>query len=510
MLPDDRLDSEIQHHLDLLAAEYERGGMSPDEARLAARRAFGGVEPMKESYRDGLRMLWVDDLVRDLRYAARGLRRNPGFAAVALATLALGIGANTALFSVLNALMLRTLPVNRPEDLVIVSRLQGAAEPDTSFSYPFYEQLRDGTPEFAGLAATTGATLRQMTRRIGDSTSSPEPVTGESVTHEYFSTLGVSAFRGRLLAPGDDVAEAPPVVVLSHAFWMRRFGGDEGVIGRTIVLDDAPFTIVGVAAPGFEGVEVGRPASLWWPVHQFGSGPGAAAFLSEPNTEMLTLLGRLRPGVNPAVVEARIEPIHQADIRERYRRRTSRGFAFTPDQKQEFFSARLALAPGAAGKSDLRYRYTRPLAILLGLVGIVLLVACANVANLMLARASARQTEFSVRLAIGAGRRRLVRQLLTESLLLAVAAGTMGVALAVWFSRVLVSFVPDPRVALDVGLDLRVLAFAAGTAIVTALLFGVAPAFAATRRPIAAALGASRGTGSRSRLRAPIEIERSS
>jgi predicted permease len=481
---DAALDDEVSAHLDMLAAEHQRRGLMPEEARLAARRDFGGVEQMKETYRDRRGYRWATDVRQDLRYAARTLARNPGFACVAILTLALGIGANTALFSVMDALMLRDLPVDQPDGLVLLAADEGGASPDFFFSHPLYARLRDQADRFSGLAALMGTTRRQM--RVAGAAVDADSVKVEGVSGNYFHVLGVGSALGRTLDKADDLPDAQPVAVLSYGFWSRRFGRDPGVIGRTIALDDVQVAIVGVSRPGFSGFEVGADPDLWMPLGGFfGFGQEFPVLLRSRNSEWLRLFGRLRPGVDRATAQAQAGVLFQQELAEMVRDRPR----MTPEQREALLASRILLQPGGEGETRLRQQYARPLVVLIAIVGIVLLVACGNVANLLLARNVARQREISIRMALGAGRRRLARQLLTESMLVSAVGGAVGLIIAVWLASALVARLPDRDVTLRVGLDLRMLGFAGVVAIGTGLLFGVVPTWSATSGRLTSALG---------------------
>lgn len=442
------LTAEIQAHLDALTDDFVRQGLSLVSARAAARRAFGGVEQVKERYRDQRGSAFVDAVIHDVRYAVRGLRRNPGFTIVAVLTLALGIGANTAIFTLVNALLLKPLPVTDPGRLAVFTVVSPSGSLEDSFSYPFYEQVRDTAHTFSGLAASGGIGNLRVAAIGSVASAEIEMVVGERVTGNFFSVLDVDALLGRTFTSADDGrGSAGPVVVLSHAFWKRRFDSDPSVVGRHVTVNELPFTVVGVMPPGFFGFEVGRRA------------------------------------------QAEVEVIFQRDLTERARTRAERlGSAFTPSDRRAFLSRSISLQSGRTGHTRLRYEFLRPLAILMTVVGIVLLIGCANLGNLLLARASARQKEIAVRLALGAGRGRLVRQLLTESLVLATAGAALGLLVAQGGAQFLLTYFPPQRLAIDLTPDVRVFGFTAAVAMSTAFLFGLTPAIRATRLTLTSGL----------------------
>ena len=489
------LDDEVQAHLDLLAAEYERQGLSLQDARLAARREFGGIEPMKEAHRDGRTWRWIEDAVHDARYALRTLRRNPAFAVVATLTLALGIGANTALFSVIDALILRKLPVARPNDLVLFAVNEGSGPLNTYFSHPLYEDFRDHATTLSGTALFVDIVRRPL--RVGpEAAADAQPVRSSAVSGNFFSVLGVQAAHGRTLTDNDDRrGAAEPVAVISHEYWISRFGADPDVVGRRVTMSDVPLTIVGVAPAGFFGADIGAAPDLWWPIQLTPRlDPDSTNTLSQRNSEWLRIIGRLRPGSTLAAANAEMRVWLDRDTTDRLERRRRRGVAADADHA---FQRSLTLRPGATGDTFLRQRYTAPLVILMIVVAVVLLIACANVANLLLARASARTTEISVRMAIGADRFRLIRQLVTESALLSIVGAVLGLVAAVGIDRVLLSFVPGQDSVLRAGIDLRVLLFTGVLATATGLLFGIAPAVFATGRQARLVIGARVGTTGR-------------
>ncbi|HEY7189186.1 MAG TPA: ABC transporter permease [Vicinamibacterales bacterium] len=493
------LDDEVRWHLDLLAAEYERSGLPPEAARLAARRAFGNIESMKEAHRDRRTWRWIDEYARDARYALRMLRKHPGFTSVAMLTLALGIGANTALFSVIDALILRKLPVDRPDELVMFAADEGQGPPNTYFSHPLYEDFRDHATTLSGTAIFGDIQRRQI--RVGQDAADAEPVKASAVSGNFFSVLGVQAALGRTLTESDDRrADAQPVAVISHEYWVGRFGRSPSIVGQTVTLSGVPVTIVGVAQAGFFGADIGAAPELWWPIQltpRFD--PDLKNDLASRNTEWRRIIGRLRPGRTSAEANAELSvwlDRDTADRFERFRRRLG-GVVTDADRAANRFRRSLALQSGATGDTFLRQRYARPLVILMIVVAVVLLIACANVANLLLARAMSRTHEISVRMAIGAGRARLARQFLTESVLLSLGGAALGLLAAIAIDRVLLSFVPGQDSVLRAGIDMRVLLFTAIVAAATGLIFGIVPAVFATGRHAMLALGERAATTGR-------------
>jgi predicted permease len=420
-------------------------------------------------------------LLQDLRYGLRSLGRARGFTAIALAVLALGIGVNATVFSLANAFFLKPLPVSDPDTFVRVYSNRFSNTP-----YRTYLELRDRNSTLRDLAAFQ---LRSFGLRIdGDN----EHTFGEIVTGNYFTTIGIPAGRGRLLVPADDVAGAPPVVVLSHAFWMRRFGGAADAVGRTIALNGQPFTIVGVAPPGFTGVLAPLAGALWVPI--------ASDAVLRPGTDSsmrgsFHLAGRLKPGVDRGRAQVDVDTIAR-QIR-----------------AAEGLPAREQAAATVYGATMLHPEMSRAATVfttvLLAVVALVLLIVCVNVANLVLARAAGRDRELAVRQSLGAGRGRLVRQLLTENLILSIGGATLGLALAYWCVRLAMAVtlpVPIP-VALDLSLDVRVIAYTAAIAILATLAFGLAPALTASRVDLVSALkGSGSDTPRHSRLRSSFLI----
>jgi putative ABC transport system permease protein len=477
------LDTELQAHLEMLTEENIRRGMNREQARQAARREFGGLEQTKESYRDQRGLAFFETLAQDMRYAFRMLVKGPGFTAVTILTLALGIGANTGLFSLVNSVLLANLPVPNPQDLVVIkyadSRSQEAGE---DFSYPMYQALRDKNTVFANVLARAGVDFNAS---YGGQS---ERAVGEMVSGTYFQTLGVRPFLGRLIGPEDDrIPGAHPVAVLSYGYWQRRFGSDPAVVGKNIILNNNPIRVIGITPPGFYGTEMARNPDIRVPMMMATVfRPVPANRLQNPRHRWLTVMARRKPEVTVAQAQASLDILyHQVLVAQLQ----ELGPSVNSRNKDRALATRIQLVPGSQGFAHLRAEMERPLLLMFYVTGIVLLVACANLANLLLARNAKRKQEISVRLAIGAGRGRLVRQWLTESLLLSVLGGCAGVVVAYWTKTALLGFLPaDYSANLHVPMDLRVLGFALLASLVTGLLFGLAPALQLSQTAVSLAL----------------------
>jgi predicted permease len=417
----------------------------------------------------------VGSIRQDLKYGIRQLRLNPGFALAAVLSLGLGIGANTAIFTLFDQIVLRLLPVRNPRELVQL-RVEGgrfgsnSGDGQHTFSHPTYLALRDRNTVFSGL---TGQ-LVQTASLVGEDRS--EMIRVGMVAGNFFNVLGVQPHLGRLLTPDDDRARlGHSVVVLQYDFWQKRFAGAREIVGSTVRLNGSPFTVIGVSAPGFEGTDVGLQTQVWTPVTMKPVITPTWDALEDERYSWFYLFGRLKPGVS--IEEA------QAGMRVLYRQRQeeelqAQFFQRFPETREPFLRQSFSLIPAARGQSNIRFTFERPLIVLQWLVGFVLLIACTNVANLLLARGAARGREIAIRGALGAGRGRLIRQLLVESLLLALAGGTAGLLLSSWMSRGLVRILPyDPaNLSLSTSPDLRILLFTTGITLVTALFFGLVPA----------------------------------
>jgi len=494
---DTALDDELRFHLEQRTEEFIAQGMSSEEARRKAALLFGNRTALRESTRDRDLLVWLDNTWQDIRYALRGMRQRPGFTAAAVLSLALGIGANTAIFTLLDQVLLRNLPVGHPEQLVQLRQfgglIYGSTFGDDAFSYPLYRDLRDGNQVFSGVLGQFPLTLSLA---FGSRT---ERVEGELVSGNYFDVLGVGAAIGRTLTPRDDTKPGGhPLAVLAYDYWISRFAGDPQVVGRTITVDGLPLTVIGVNQKGFEGLILGHPVCIRVPLSmksQMTQGMFAEDFnLTNRRAYWVQVFARLEPGVARQRAQASLQPLLRSLLEMEVR---EKGFEkASSHDKQAFLKTSLDLSPAARGISRL-HEYEAPLRILMAIVGVVLLIACANVANLLLARSAARQREMALRLAIGASLGRIVRQLLAECLLLSITGGAAGLLLAVWMDRMLLRFLSSSN--LNPLPDLRILGFTLAVCLLTGLLFGLAPAWAARGIDVAPALKVDRrvtGSGS--------------
>jgi predicted permease len=410
---DHELDDEIAAHLAMQEDEFRTAGMTPQQARAAARREFGGVTQTVEQYRERRGVAWLETAARDLRYALRGLRHNKAFAAAAIASLALGIGANTAIFTLVRALLLRSLPVSHPEELVTLYRT--GAWGRGYGSYPWYLEIAERTDLFQSVIA------RSSVDKVHLAGERPETLRQELVSGNYFRVLGIGPALGRLI--GDDDNRAPhasPVAVLSFDYWQRRFGGDPGVLGRSLTVNDQLLTIVGVAARGFHGVDVDQQPDLWAPAMMTDSP------IFDPGAHWAWVIARRRPEVSRAQIQAAVDVSFRQYLNQVYANNSVASF------KKMAMAQRIEVREGAIGLSGLRERFGTSLRVLMAAVGLVLLASCANVANLLLARGAARRKEISLRVSLGASRGRLIAQAFMESVLLAAGGAAAGIALANW------------------------------------------------------------------------------
>ena len=431
----------------------------------------------------------MQSLLQDLRYGARMLLKNPGFTVIAVLTLALGIGANTAIFSLTDQILIRRLPVERPEELVVLRSpgpkggyVWSDGDDAASFSYPMYKDLRDrGANVFSGLLARFAIPLSVA------GAGQTERADGELVSGNYFEVLGVRPALGRVFSQEDDRAPgAHQVVVLSHAYWTRRFGADSAILNKSLTVNGNPMTVIGVSREGFRGVQVGQTPDVFIPMMMKAQMIPNSRRLDERRDYWLAIIGRLKPGMSRALTEEAIRPSYRAALEEELSQRSG-GSA---QSRQRFLDKIILLEDGSNGRRILQLNAEKPIMILMGMAGLALLIACANVANLLLARGAARQREIAVRMALGAGRWRLMRQFLLESLLLSLTGGAVGLIVAVWTIQGLVTAIPPSVGALGLSteLDPRLLGFTLALSALTGLLFGVAPAARATRLNLEATL----------------------
>jgi putative ABC transport system permease protein len=479
---DGDLEEEVRLYMELRQQAHLESGMAASAARAAAQRRFGNATAWQERSRMAWGWEWLDHLAHDVRFGLRMLGKNPGFTTVAILTLALGIGANTAIFSVMDTVMLRLLPVERPDELVQMAMMTHGfgRGPRTNFTNSIWEAVRNRQDIFAAVLAWGTSQFNLAPSGVADN------VRGLYVSGSYFPALCVRPASGRLIAPADDERGCQGVAVLGYGFWQERYGGAP-VIGKSILVNQHRFEIIGVSASGFYGTEVGSAFDVAAPICTEALVEGKNSSLDNRSSWWFRVMARWKPGIGSSQISARLGLLSPQIFAETV------PTTWTPGNQQSFLGWTLTALPAGNGISALRRQYDSPLKALLAIAGFVLLLACTNITSLMLARAAARSKEIGVRLALGASRLRLVRQLLTESVLLSCAGGLLGAFFAQWGSRLLVSYISTKsnKVALDLALDGRVLAFTAGASIFTGLLFGVWPAFRATRASVSGAIKGS-------------------
>jgi putative ABC transport system permease protein len=470
---DDRdLEQELRLHVEMAAEDSRRRGHAPERALRAARIQVGGLRQAIERQRDQRGLPWLEDLAKDLRYTLRTLRRNPGFSAIAVLSLALGIGANSTMFSLVNGVMLRTLPAMEPDRLVHIARFTQQGRRPAFVSYPLFELFRDHVRSVSGVFAQLASSQTILIDGEDDL------VTADAVSGAYFAVLGVEPAAGRLLTPADDRLSSSPAAVITDRYWHRRFGRSPSAVGKSITIRDRVFTIVGVTPPAFEGAQSGRASDLMIPLLMMTNDEQRRSV----GFNMFNVLGRLKPGATVEQANAEVQTLFSAFLQ-----------ANVPpgpeERRAQFLRQRAGAVSAPDGFNPVRDTIAPALLLLMGIVGLILMLACVNLSGLLLARAEARQREVSIRLAIGAGRGRLARQFLTESLVLASLGGAFGLAIAAWISPKLFELLVNGReLVLSVAPDGRVLAFTASVSLIACLVAGLAPALQAVRVSVNPAL----------------------
>jgi predicted permease len=491
---DGDLNRELQYHIDRRVTDLIHSGLPEPEARRRVALEFGGTT-LREEVRDIWLSRWIRDFVHDLRFSARSILRSPSLTAAAVLSLALGIGATTALYSLIDQIVLRVLPVDRPQRLVLFNwngeQLAETLGTDNLMSYPLCRDLQEQKQFFDGVFCRAATTINFSTG------GEPRLTAAELVSGTYFSVLGVNPALGRLLTVEDDqVPGSSPVVVLSYDFWKNQFGGAQDIVGRKVLVNQYPMTVVGVAAPTFHGIDVGEVPSVWIPVVMSAQSiPGFETMLDR-RTRWMQILGRLKQNVSLAKAKTGLQPWFEAMLDEDTRRTDFSRFSV--EQRRQFLASTLDLTAAPEGYSVLRQDLSRPLWVLFAATAVLLALACLNVAGLFLARGSARHREISTKLALGASRGRIGRQLLTDSVLLSFAGGLLGVLMAPIAVRTLIAFLPSNTAATDLQatIDVRMLLFAFVVSLLTGFLAGSAPALQAGRKSLDSSLRERGGTPS--------------
>ena len=491
------LEKELRFHFESEVAEKMRSGVSESEARRITRLEFGGIEQIKEDCRESRGTLWLEYLVQDIRFGLRQLRKSPGFTLIAILSLTLAIGANTAIFTLLNAILLRPLPVQNPRELLVfgdgTARGSAGVLPNGSwqlFSYAFFHDLRRQATSYSGIAAVNSMQFATKASTAGDGYQTTHV---DLVSGSYFSVLRVPAFLGRTIGESDDgVAGAGAVAVASYSWFQHHCNGDPSTLGRVIRIQSHDYTLIGVARSGFSGITVGESTDLWIPLSMEKEISPGWNGLDNKFFQSLDIFGRLKPGVTVGQASAETNLLFRQILRDYV------GPQPAQNQLADIAHASIELTPGSRGISQLRTAFSLPLKILMTIVALVLLIACANIASMLLARGVVRAREIAVRMALGASRRRIVLQLLSEAVILSALGAAAGVALA-WKTSVLLLNMATPgpvSVPVDLTPDLPVLAFTLGLTVLTTLLFGTLPAFRSTGLELTPALKDGRGGSS--------------
>jgi macrolide transport system ATP-binding/permease protein len=474
---DSDLEDEMAFHLKMREQANRAFGMGDEEARYSARRLFGNETSLRERSREMWTFVSLEGLLQDIRFGARKLRKSPSFTLIAVLTLALGIGANTAIFSLIHAVMLKSLPVPNPSELYRLGAgrsccvLDGLQGEFGIFSYPLYQHLRDNTPEFSQMTAFSGGLSSLSMHRQG-APGVAEAAVGEFISGNYFSTFGLTPFAGRLVTPSDDQSNSAPVAVMSYRMWREHYSLDPSVIGGSFLLNGHAVTIAGIAPPEFFGDTLrSDPPDFWVPLASEPLMNQNGSLLAHPELNWLYLVGRLKPQANPQQLQARITVEVQQWLA---------SYGQIPDSyKSEIAKQHVELSPAGGGVTHLRSTFADGLGLLAVASGLVLLIACANIANLLLAQGTVHRAQTVMRVALGAPRSRLIRQALTEGLIIGLLGGAAGLAVAYGGTRIILSlaFRGAQYVPIDTAPSLPVLGFAALLSVLTSVIFSAAPAW---------------------------------
>lgn len=481
------LERELQYHLERRISDLAQSGVPRDEAQRRAVAELGGVAPVREYVQDEWLIRWLREFVQDLRYAARSFARTPAFALVAVLSLGLGIGATTSIYSLVDQVLLRLLPIHQPERLVLIDwkgeQLADGWGSGNLLSYPLCRDLQLQERFFDGVVCRHPTTVSLTAG------SEAKPAAAEIVSGSYFTVLGVGPALGRVISVDDDrTPGAHPVVVLSFDFWRNHLGGDAGVIGRKVLVNSHPMTVIGVARNGFRGVDIGEAPALWIPAAMKAQATPAWDQLLNRRARWMHVFGRLKHGLTPSEAQAGLQPWFKAMLDADLRGGLP---GTTAEQRKQFMASTIVVTPAPQGRSGLRRQLTQPLWILFSATALLFALACSNVAGLFLARGSARQRELTTRMALGASRARIARQLLADGLLIAFAGGLLGVLLAPVTARALISFLPQDAASFDLeaSIDTRLLTFAVAMSSCAGILCGLAPALQCGRVALTASLG---------------------